>query len=219
MNHMRTDTHLNYPRFFLGCGLAALLCSCSSTSIKKTSKSPDFQGAPRTRIAVLTVDDRGFLRQSFESRFAVCLQKRGAAPITTFNLMPLADIARDKPAAAERLKKDGCDSVLICRLYDTSSSFREVRPGAERYTDYISGVENVGWYDYYSVAFMDMSPTYGNQKQQIHLETVLFDLNTTKRLWSAMTLTVFVDGMDGMEEMDKVVAKVLSAMHKDKVGP
>jgi len=37
------------------CALAALLCSCAATSVKKTWKSPDCQ-QPVGKIAVLTIE-------------------------------------------------------------------------------------------------------------------------------------------------------------------
>jgi len=66
---------------------------------------------------------------------------------------------------------------------------------------------------------MDMSPTYGNLKQKVFLETSLFDLKTGKRLWSGLTQTVFTDTMDRVAEMDKIVGKVLAAMRQDAVVP
>jgi hypothetical protein len=64
-----------------------------------------------------------------------------------------------------------------------------------------------------------MSPTYGNEKQRIYLQTGLFDLATTKCLWSGLTETVFTQSMDRVAEMDPIVAKVLGAMRKDGVIP
>jgi hypothetical protein len=75
------------------------------------------------------------------------------------------------------------------------------------------------WYDYYSVAYMDMSPTYGSEKRQFYLETIVFDLKSAKRLWSCLTETTFTDNMDRLAEMDTIVGKAVSAMRKDGVVP
>src|SRR5262245_5040275 len=88
-----------------GCLLAGLLCSCAATSVKKTWKSPDFHSGPITKIAALAVDERTLLRQGFENRFVAQLRKGGATAITTFDLLSLPEISRDKPAATERFRE------------------------------------------------------------------------------------------------------------------
>jgi hypothetical protein len=199
--------------------LAVLLCSCAATSVKKTWKSPDFQGKPITKAAVLTVDERGFLRKGFENRFTSQLKEAGVTAIPSYELLSLPEINRDKPAAAQRLRAAGAEALIILRLVDIASYYREVRPGGERYAETITGFESTGWYNYYSMAYTDMSPTYGNLKIHIYLQTGLFDLGTSKCLWSGLTETVFTDSMDRVAEMDPIVTKVLAAMRKDGVIP
>jgi hypothetical protein len=203
----------------VACALVAFLCSCAATSVKKTWKSPQFQGKPVSKIAVLTVDDRGYLRRGFENRFTSQLKEAGVMAIPSYELLSLPEINRDKPAAAERLRSAGAEAVIIMRLVDMTTYYREVRPGGERYAETITGFETTGWYNYYSVAYTDMSPTYGNEKLHIYLQTGLFDLATTKCLWSGLTETVFTQSMDRVAEMDPIVAKVLAAMRKDGVIP
>jgi hypothetical protein len=199
--------------------LIALLCSCAATSVKKTWKSPQFQGRPLTNIAVLTVDERGYLRRGFENRFTAQLKQDGVSAIPTYELLSLPEINRDKPAAAERLRSAGAEAVIVMRLVDMTTRYREVRPGGERYAETITGFETGTWYNYYSVAYTDFSPTYGNLKQRIYLETRLFDLTTAKGLWSGLTETVITESMDRVAEMDPIVTKVLAAMRKDGVIP
>jgi hypothetical protein len=199
--------------------LAALLCSCAATSVKKTWKSPAYQGGPVTKLAVLTIDDRGSLRKGFENRFVASLNKPGTTAITTFDLLSLNEINQDKPAAAARLRSAGAEVVLTLRLVDAASSYREVQPGGERYAAVTTGIESYGWYDYYSLAFANMSPTYGSLKMNIFLETTLFDLKTGARLWSGVTETVITERMDRVSEMDPIVAKAVAAMRKDGMVP
>ena len=216
---MKLSLKTTYFSSLAACALVGILCSCAATSVKKTWKAPEFQGRPITKIAVLTVDDRGYLRRGFENRFTAQLKEAGVSAIPSYELLSLPEINRDKPAAAERLRSAGAEAVVIMRLVDVTSYYREVRPGGERYAESITGFETTGWYNYYSVAYTDMSPTYGNLKQHIYLETVLFDLGTTKRIWSGLTETVITESMDRVAEMDPIVAKVLAAMRKDGVIP
>src|ERR1043166_8858089 len=98
------------------CALAVLVCSCASTSVKHTWKTPDYQGGPRTKLAVLTIEERGMLRQAFESRFAIQLRQQGASVVTTFDQLSLPEISRDKQAAAARLQSAGADALVMLRL-------------------------------------------------------------------------------------------------------
>jgi hypothetical protein len=98
--------------------LAALLCSCATTSIKSTWKSPDYPGGPLKNVAVLAVTDSGMIRQGFENRFVNQLGQRSQAAISTFNVLSLPEIKENKAAAGERLLRDGADSILILRLLD-----------------------------------------------------------------------------------------------------
>jgi hypothetical protein len=198
------------------CALAALLCSCAATSLKKTWKAPDCQ-KPVGKLAVLAIDDRGLVRQGFENRFVAQLTKAGASALVTYDLLTLAEIKQDKRAAADRFRLSGAEAILILRLVDSSSSYRESRAGNERYVPVLTGVDSVGWYDYYSVGFMDMSSTYGTLKQTVYLETSLYDLKTEKRLWSGLTETVVRENMDRVAEMDPLVEKFVAAMLKDGV--
>ncbi len=199
--------------------LGTLLCSCTGTSVKHTWKSPDSGTLPVTKVAVLTIDERGLLRQGFENRFVAELKKRGASAITTFNLLSLSEIGADKPGAAERFRSAGADALVILRLGDTTTSYHETRPGAERYAAVTTGFETVGWYDYYTLAYTDMTATYGNLKQKVYLETSLYDLKSAKRLWLGLTQTVLTDRMDRVAEMDPIVEKVVAAMRKDGMIP
>ncbi len=205
---------------FLALGtVTLLLCSCATTSVKKTWKSPQYTAGPITNVAVLVIDERPLLRQAFENRFVEQLMKAGMSASATFKTISLGDINQDKKAAAERLRSAGCQAVLTLRLADIASSYRESRPSGERYAEVITGFEMDMWYDYYSVAYADLSPTYGNLKQQVCLETILFDLGTGKRVWSGLSQSVLKERTDRLAEMDPIVAKFVQAMRRDGMIP
>jgi hypothetical protein len=203
-------------RSFCVCALAAFLCSCAATSVKNSWKAPDSH-PPSGKIAVLTVDERRDLRIGFENRFVAYLGRAGTPASTTFDLLSLSEIKQDKQAAVQRFLGSGMEALLIMRLVNVGSSYRESRPGGERYVSTITGFENMGWYDYLSVGYMDMSPTYGNEKLSVILETSLYDLKTEKRLWSGISETVLKGNMDRVAEMDPLVEKIVAAMRKDAV--
>ncbi len=198
------------------CALAALLCSCAATSVKKTWKSPQAQ-KPLGKVAVLALADRGLVRQCFENRFVAQLSKAGVQSVVTFEQLSADEAKLDKAAAAERLRALGAQAVLVARAVGLATSYREVQPGGESYRGMITGVDSYGWYECYSVGYASWSPTYGSLKQTLYLETSLFDLNAEKQLWSGLTKTVLKENADKVAEMDPLVAKIVAAMRTDGV--
>jgi hypothetical protein len=194
---------------------AIILSSCAATSVKQTWKAPDYSGGPVRKLAVLAVEERGMLRQALENRFNNQLKAAGQEAVVTHQLLSLQNIKEDKQAAAERFKEAGADSILIVRLVDMQSHTREVRATSAAFVPVTTGFENYGWYDCYSVAFMDMGTVWGSLKQKVLLETSLFDLTTGKRLWNCLTETTLKEDMDRLEEADALVAKVVAAARKD----
>ena len=218
MNETKHPTVNTKLRLLALCALVTLLCSCAATSVKSTWKSPDFHG-PVGKIAVLAIEERGLLRKGFENRFSQQLSTNGMAALTTYDLLSLPQIKQDKRAAADQLGASGAKVLLFIRLVDKTSSYREYRPGREHYAAVVTGVDTMGWYDYYSLGLMDMSATYSSTRDWVYLETCVYDLKTEKRLWSAMTQTVVTEDMDRVAEMDLVVERVLTAMRKDGLVP
>src|ERR1044071_627738 len=185
---MKSTTHLSNAslRYVICFGMATLLCSCASTTVQKTWKAADYQSGPIQKVAVLAVTDRVLLRQGFENRLVTQIRERGAEAIVTHDQLSLPQINENKQAAAERVRSAGAQGVVIMRLINIDSTYREYRPGEERYSEYVTGFGSAPWYDYYTVAYMDMTPTYGSLKQKVYLETALFDLKTNKRVWSGL---------------------------------
>jgi hypothetical protein len=191
------------------------LCGCATSSIKQSWKSPAYQGSPVQKLSILAVDERNFVRQALENRFVSELRAHGQDALATHEILGLPEIEADKEAAGARVRAAGADAVLIIRLVDQSTYSRQVRATPALYTSTASGYESYGWYDYYSVAFTDMGVVWGSTKENIYLDSSLFDLKTGQRLWSALTLTVLKEDVDRLTEADAFVAIVVNAMRKD----
>ncbi len=200
------------------CILTTLLGGCAATKVEHTWKAPDCP-QPVGKIAVLAIEERGLVRQGFENRLVRLLTEKGGAAVVTYELLSLPDIQENKPAAAERFRATGAQAVLILRLAGSGGKYHESRAGNERYAATVTGMGYAGWYDYYSVGFVDMGVTYGSSRQEVYVEAGLFDLKTEKRLWSGQTQTVLKEGMDRVTEMDPLVARFVSALRKDGVVP
>jgi len=196
---------------FLAATAVVLLSSCAATSVNHTWKAPGYTGGPVARVAVLTVEDRGLVRRALEIRFANQLNGDGQSAFVTHELLSLPSIKENKEAAAARLKEKGADSILIVRLVDTKTYAREIHASDATFVPVTIGFENYGWYDYYSLAFVDMGTVWNSLKQTVYLDTSLYELNTGKRIWSCLTETVLKENMDKLEVADTLVAKVVSA--------
>ena len=104
------------------------------------------------------------------------------------------------------------------RLVDQTTYNRSVRATGERYVGVTTGMDNYyGWFDYYTVAFMDMGTVWSTTKQTLCFDASLFDLKSGRRLWSGLTTTVLKEEADRLEEADSLVAKIVAAMRKDGV--
>jgi len=197
---------------------AVFLTGCAATSITETWKAPTASAGPVKKIAVIGVDQRGLVRTGFENRLARELRARGQEVMVTHDLLALPDIKADKDAATARLREAGVDSVLIIRLAERHDFNRSIRATPERYASTVTGMDSYyGWYDYYSVAFTDMSTVWSIDKKTIYLDSSLYDLSSRGHLWSAITETVLKDGEDPLVEADAMSAMVVKAMAKDKM--
>jgi hypothetical protein len=206
-------------RIPIALGVAVLLGACATTSIKHTWKSPEYQGGPLSKFAVLAIDDRGLVRQGFENRFVSQLKKYGAKAVTTFDQLTLNEINTDKKAAATRLMAADTEAVITLRFVDSATYYRETRPGHNVYVPITTGFDSYAWGSYYSVAFADMGTTFGNLTVKVYLDAGIFDLKTGQRLWTGITETVVKETTDRVAEMDPLVAKILAEMRKDGMIP
>jgi hypothetical protein len=175
-----------------------------------------------SKIALLAVNDRKSVRDVFESQFAQELKRRGVGAITSFNLVGLADIKADRPAAAARLKAAGADSVLVVRLVDSQTFEHNVRQTSPVYAPVITGMGAPGmspyyspyynWGTYYDVAFMDMSVIRNTSTTVTYLEYNLYDLATEKLIWAGVTKTTLKDDADRVASVRPLADKILEEM-------
>jgi hypothetical protein len=207
---MKNPIQLLAPAAFALC-----LTGCASNSIKQTWKSPAFQGGPVQKVAVLAVDERNDVRIGMENRFARELRRQGQDAMATRDLLSLPEIKADKEAAAGRLRDAGADTLLIVRLVDQATYNHEVEVTPALYSPGASGYGGYTWYDCFSYAFMGMGVVHGTTKRQLYLDSSLFDLNTGRRLWSALTLTELKENADALVAADDLAAMIAGALRKD----
>ena len=85
------------------------------------------------------------------------MRQEGQEALPTHNLLALPDIKTNKEAAAASFRAAGADTILVVRLLNQTTYTRTVAATPQVFVPLVTGYEDVGWYDYYSVAYMDMA--------------------------------------------------------------
>ncbi|HMP81956.1 MAG TPA: hypothetical protein PKA41_04530 [Verrucomicrobiota bacterium] len=199
-------------QFLIAIAVALLVCSCASTKLKSTWKSPEYKGGPVGKIAVLVVDDRGMVRKVLEGHTAGVLNSRGQPAFHVNELMSLEEIKADKNAAAAKLRAQGAEAILILQTVSsvTSSSGRKTGQKSE------SAIYQSGWFDFYLMAYDDnLTQVHGTLSQDLFIQSSLYDLNSEKRLWSCVTETVVKETSDKLELTKPLVNTIVAAMAAD----
>jgi hypothetical protein len=199
----------------LSFALAALLCSCATNTVEKTWKAPGRSEGPVKKVAVLAVSDQSYVRPGLENRFAQDIARRGQPAITTVKLLGLPEIKENKPAAAALLRQQGADSILIVRLVDQTTYNREVRNTPSAFVPVATGYSSYGWGGYYDVAFVDLSVSHSLSRDELVLDSSLFDLTTGARLWSMVTKSRLSYNTDKTVVADDLADKVSAGLFKD----
>lgn len=197
--------------------LPILLCSCTTTTVKQTWKSPNCPAGPVKKVAVVAVADQMSVRPGLENRFAREIGQQGQPAMATVKLMSLAQIKENKEQAVKLLREAGADSILIVRLVDKATYYQQARTTQATVTPVITSSYGYGWYGYYEVVFMDLGAQHYNVRDDLFIDSSLFDLDSGERLWSAQSRTVVKENADKLVVADELVAKVTEAMRKDGV--
>src|SRR6266576_2590412 len=147
----RHQTHIDYMTktwSSLCAAVFTMLCSCASTSIKHTWKSPDYHGGPVQKIAVLAVVERGLVRQGIENR------------------------------VGNQIRNQGGDSIVIVCLVNKSSYESQLRTYPVAFVPGVPGYAGYGWYDFYSTIYTGMGINWSSSRDYLTLDASLFDLKT-----------------------------------------
>jgi hypothetical protein len=184
-------------------------CGCASSSVKQTSKSPSYNGGPVSKIAVLVKSDRDFYRQAIENYFASILTEEGQSAFTTHDLFALSALKADRPAAVARLREAGADSVLVVRLVDTPTYSRQATVTSPAFTS--SAAESYGY------LVMETDAAWNSLQSDVYIESSLYQLASSERLWSGVTRTVLKENTDSVAKIEPLAKKLFAQMRQDRV--
>lgn len=204
-------------RRLFGIALLTGLCSCATSSLKRTWISPDYTGGPVKSVAVVVVADRPEVRQILEGQFSYQLEQRGHPAVRVGQLMSLEEMKADREATAAKFREAGATSVMIVKLVGSEMRLNETQETAHRYGMVATGDEGFGWYGYYLTSLTDMAVVRSNLRADLFLETSLHDLVSGRRLWAGVTQTKLGENTDRLEEVEPLVSALIAGMRKDGV--
>jgi hypothetical protein len=162
--------------FLLSC---LLLGSCSpGTEITKSWADENFSAKPFKKLLVMAVVKDQWVRGAFETTLLDNLAGSGVEVVRSMDVMETTG-ELTKELFEEKFLPLGIDAVLITR--EISRESRE-RIFYNLPSDYY------GMYSYYSVAYSYVrQPSYIGQDPVIHIETNLYEVKSTRLVWSAVS--------------------------------
>ena len=174
--------------------LGMLVAACSaSTQVVRSWIAPEFKPGAVKKVFVVGVSQDPSLRRLYEDSFAVEINERGAAAVSSYTMLP--DLGKvDKKVVGAMLLHDGCTHVLVTRMVKVEDKETYYPPttvsvGYGGYPGWYGG-----WYPYMSVSYGYVTtPGYTTVQQVVGLETNVYDLASEKMIYSGMTETWLSD--------------------------
>ena len=172
-----------------------ILTACSSSTVKNSWVKPGYSDKVENVYLVGIANEEDF-RRLFEEAFKRKLTDQGVRAIPSYN-----DLSKSQESNRESIIKEmtanGCDSVLLTKMIrkrkDKGTSGQviqvvQVAPvAAPVYVD--PWYNNWGAYYYQSTGVKNIQPTTPGTTT-LTIESVLYDLKTEERIWSAQLETV-----------------------------
>ena len=194
-----------------------MLSSCANTKFTKQWIDEDFNQEPYDDILVLVVADKMGNRQDAENYLVEKLGETGINAMQSYDILPKTETI-DAEAVDQAIDGLQLDAVIV--MYATGITEEEYFIPTRRfgvYSGYGYGHAHYGsFYDYYphAVNYVYL-PGYDNTHYVIALETSLFDLNTTKMVWSGQSNTFAPDSVDDV--IHNITVLTINELKKKKI--
>ncbi len=197
--------------------LGLALCACATTTLDAVWKDSQYDNR-LDKVLVMGVTENETIRKIFEDRFGEELQRYGVTGLSSYRMFPAVE-QLDKDAVEEKVRGLGIDAILITRLVNKETV--EIRhPETVRVDDYGRyPYRNPYWYSpyydrwdrYYDRSYdITRTPSYTSEVEVYTLETNLYDMQSGKLVWSALTET-FAQGKisENVNDFVEVVTRSL----------
>lgn len=198
------------------CLLAA--AACSLTNLNAVWKDPQYQGGKFKNVLVVAESANQVVRRIFEDEFTARFKSRGTNAIPSYTIFP-TDKTLDKDTIESRSRDMGVDAMLITRVVDTKTKQELTRAPSNYYYPDIYFYDWPNRYSpFYSGPFSGVYPNdrvYYSQYEVVNLATYIYDTQSGKLIWSALSDTV-VGGSTELE-INSVVKAIMNNLAKNQL--
>jgi len=192
--------------------------SCSLTNLNAVWKDPQYQGGRLKNVLVIGGSTNQVVRRIFEDEFSAKLKTRGTDAIPSYRIFP-DEKDLDKNAIESKSRDLGIDAMLIARVVDTKTK-REITPAP--YNSYYRDTYFYNWPNrnsrFYSgsisARYYD-DRRYYSEYEVVNLETNIYNTQTGKLIWSALSDTV-VGGSSELE-VSSVVQEIIKNLSENQL--
>ena len=192
----------------------SVVASCSLTNLNAVWMDPQYQGGKLKNVLVIGGSTNQVVRRIFEDEFTARLKTRGTNAIPSYSIFP-SENTLDKDTIESKSRDLGIDSMLITKVVDTKTK-REITPAP--YNVYYRDTYFYNWPNRSSRFYSGNNPgryhndrRYYSEYEVVNLETNIYETQTGKLIWSALSDTV-VGGSNELEisSIVEVIMKNLS---------
>ncbi len=186
--------------------------ACSLTNLNAVWKDPQYQGGKLENVLVIGGSANQVVRRIFEDEFTARFKSRGTNAIPSYSIFP-SEKTLDKDTIESKSRDLGIDAMLIARVLDTKRK-QELTPAPSNY--YYRDIYFYDWPNRYSRFYSGPFPGtfyndrfYYSEYEIVNIETTIYDTQTGKLIWSALSDTV----LGGYRELE--VSSVVKAIMKN----
>jgi hypothetical protein len=184
------------------------LAACSTTYVSSLWKDPTYQVKPH-KIMIIGIAKNPANKRTLEDDFAKRLKLQGTDAVSSYAILP-DDKDGNKDAIVAKMKEQGADAVLITRIADRKTVYRnllEVYAPPQSYST---------WQNYYEYGYGNItSPNYVEETKYAVMETNMYDAGNDKLIWSASSETQ-ITGTD-QKFIKSYVDVMVKSMTKQKL--
>lgn len=195
-----------------------VLASCSLTNLNAVWKDPQYQGGKLKHILVVGGSTNQIVRRILEDEFTTRLKSRGTNAIPSYTIFP-SEKTFAKDTIESKSRDLGIDAILIARVVDTKTK-RELTPAPSNY--YYRDTYFYDWPNRHSRFYSGSFPgryyndrSYYSEYEVVNLETTIYETQTGKLIWSALSDTVL--GGSSQLEVSSVVEVILKNLTENQL--
>jgi hypothetical protein len=170
-----------------------LITACSSTTVKESWVKPGYADKVENVYLIGIAKEEDF-RRLFEDAFKRQLSGQGIQAIVSHNDLP-KNQESNRDNIIKAMTANGCDSVLLTKMIRKRKEAGTTGPGLQVVQVAPVPLYVDPWYSdwgaYYNQSYsvIDIQPTTPGTVT-LTIESVLYDLKTEERIWSAQLETV-----------------------------